>query len=404
MDYRKAGVLAAAAFSLLIVLPQPAAAKNNMEGSVLTQEEREFTRQRQLHGNYAADELNEKAGTTAEKVSPKTKSQLPKESSLSKNSSYRETMKENSGTKAAQKPKKNSRSVLTPEEQQFTRARQENMNNEETQVPVYDSGLKNTADYKSVSTKGTNSEYKSAPTKGTNSDYRPASTKEVRPEYLPAPAKETKSEHRISSVKETPVTYKPQYLLPGDFKALTIFGPAIATEEQAVAVLQQVNPQPKLECSPKEIVHYYWEEAGREGIRPDVAFAQAIVETGSFRFGGDVHPNQNNFCGLGTVGGGHKGASFKSPELGVRAHIQHLLAYTDQRPRTPIIDPRYEMAHKVRQANGFCITWTQLNGTWAMGGYYAEKIMTVWERMLNNKSYAGVPVQSDVLAYGKKGR
>jgi hypothetical protein len=43
-------------------------------------------------------------------------------------------------------------------------------------------------------------------------------------------------------------------------------------------LLKIINPQPKLTCTPAEIVHYYWKEAGKEGIRPDVAFAQAILE------------------------------------------------------------------------------------------------------------------------------
>ena len=169
-------------------------------------------------------------------------------------------------------------------------------------------------------------------------------------------------------------------------------------------MLKIINPQPKLTCTPEEIVHYYWQEAEREGIRPDVAFAQAILESGSFRFGGDVLPSQNNFCGLGTVGGGVKGATFKTPELGARAHIQHLLAYTEKRPQTKIIDPRYELAHKVRLRDGLCTTWYQLNGNWATSKYYSEKILTVWQRMLGYKDLGGVPVQSDVLAYGRLGK
>jgi hypothetical protein len=215
-------------------------------------------------------------------------------------------------------------------------------------------------------------------------------------------AKKRKAEPDFKSLPESVAKYKPQYLLPDEYQSLTIFGKPLATEEQAVALLNILNPKPKLTCSVKDIVHYYWKEAGKEGIRPDVAFAQAILETGTFRYGGDVLPTQNNFCGLGTVGGGVKGATFKDAEMGVRAHIQHLLAYTDKKPSTKIIDPRYELAHKVRARDGFCTTWYQLNGNWAKGGYYAEKIMTVWERMMNYKAMAGVPVQSDVLAYGRK--
>ena len=107
------------------------------------------------------------------------------------------------------------------------------------------------------------------------------------------------------------------------------------------------------------------------------------METGFFRFGGDVKPEQNNFCGLGTTGGGVKGAHFKTPEIGVRAHIQHLLAYTTQKhPSTKIVDPRYDLAHAIRLERGLCDTWYKLNGTWAMSPNYSEKIMGVWQRML----------------------
>lgn len=172
-------------------------------------------------------------------------------------------------------------------------------------------------------------------------------------------------------------------VLPIGYKELGIFGEAVATKAQAVALLKQNNPDLKLTCSAEEIVDLYWQEAGREGVRQDLAFAQALVETGFFRFGGDVKPEQNNFCGLGTTGGGVKGAHFKTPEIGVRAHIQHLLAYTTQKhPSTKIVDPRYDLAHAIRLERGLCDTWYKLNGTWAMSPNYSEKIMGVWQRML----------------------
>ena len=114
-----------------------------------------------------------------------------------------------------------------------------------------------------------------------------------------------------------------------------------------------------------------------------MALAQSLVETGTYAYGGDVHHKQNNFCGLGTTGGGVKGASFKTPELGVRAHIQHLLAYTQKkRPQTKIVDPRYELAHNIRLERGLVDTWYGLNGTWAMGSLYCEKIMATYQKML----------------------
>ena len=192
--------------------------------------------------------------------------------------------------------------------------------------------------------------------------------------------------------------------LPDDYRNIAIYGEAIASKAQAIAYILAANPAVKLACPVEELVELYWQEAKRENVRPDLALAQSLVETGAYRYGGDVLHHQNNFCGLGTIGGGVRGASFDTPQLGVRAHIQHLLAYTEKRPQTKIIDPRYELAHKVRLRDGLCTTWYQLNGNWATSKYYAEKILTVWQRMLGYKDLGGVPVQSDVLAYGRLGK
>ena len=171
--------------------------------------------------------------------------------------------------------------------------------------------------------------------------------------------------------------------LPADYKKISIFGEAEATKKQAVAYIKQTNPKVRLDCSVEELVDLYWQEAEREDVRPDLALAQSLVETGTYAYGGDVHHKQNNFCGLGTTGGGVKGASFKTPELGVRAHIQHLLAYTQKkRPQTKIVDPRYELAHNIRLERGLVDTWYGLNGTWAMGSLYCEKIMATYQKML----------------------
>ena len=172
--------------------------------------------------------------------------------------------------------------------------------------------------------------------------------------------------------------------LPKDYKKISIFGKAKATPEQAAALIYLNNSDPQLNCSVDELVHLYWDEAGREGVREDLALAQAIVETGFFRFNGDVKPEQNNFCGLGTTGGGVEGEYFDEPEIGVRAHIQHLLAYsTKKQPSTDIVDPRYELAHAIRKERGLIDKWSGLNGTWAMGSFYCEKIMRTYQNMLD---------------------
>ena len=163
----------------------------------------------------------------------------------------------------------------------------------------------------------------------------------------------------------------------------SISGTPMATQEQCVKYLLKNNPYPNLEVTAEEIVAYYYEEGTREGIRPDVAFAQALKETGFFRYGGDVIPEQNNYCGLGTTGGGVKGEFFATAQMGVRAHIQHLLAYSStRRPVTPIIDPRYDI---VRNAYGSRTlgNWQDLNGRWAVPGkYYGQEILSMFKAIL----------------------
>lgn len=180
---------------------------------------------------------------------------------------------------------------------------------------------------------------------------------------------------------ESPAHGLPMIVLREKYSDVPIFGQAVATPEQMVNFINKRNKSPKLNCTVKQLVHLYYLEADREGIRPDIAMCQAIKETGTWAYGGDVIPEQNNFCGLGTTGGGVKGAFFDTPQLGVRAHIQHLLAYTSKRPpKIEIVDPRYELIQKFRpQIFGKLTKWTELNGVWAVpGNHYGEDILNLW--------------------------
>jgi len=167
---------------------------------------------------------------------------------------------------------------------------------------------------------------------------------------------------------------------------LTIMGSPIATKEQCVNYLFRHNPLPLINSTPKQLVDYYYAEGGIEGIRPDLAFAQALHETGNFRYGGDVISLQNNYCGLGTTGNGVKGAWFPTAEIGVRAQIQHLLAYATTRPPTlSVVDPRYELV-KRSEKFGQSYTWTELNGKWAVPGKtYGQMILKIHEKIITGQ-------------------
>ncbi|MCH4157171.1 MAG: glucosaminidase domain-containing protein [Acidaminococcaceae bacterium] len=405
INYRKL-MLALLVGASVLATATPVLARSN-GASVLTPEEQAFTRSRQSGVKYVAVEQTAPA-QEVESLESKAAAKAAKHHKHKKQQQEAQLEPEYNTPAAPEKTSSRKRkksaergSVLSPEEQEFTRERQAGLTKAvEQPEPVRQ------APAVSQPSAAAQSPWAQAAATRTKSGRKPAAplSWEEQADREVAADKRAKRIQGPQVVPETPAGYKPQFLLPGNYQEVTIFGPALATEAQAVGLLKIINPQPKLTCTPAEIVHYYWQEAGREGIRPDVAFAQAILESGSFRFGGDVLPSQNNFCGLGTVGGGVKGATFKTPELGARAHIQHLLAYTSKRPHGKIVDPRYELAHKVRLRDGLCTTWYQLNGNWATSKYYAEKILTVWQRMLGYKDLGGVPVQSDVLAYGRLGK
>ena len=143
-----------------------------------------------------------------------------------------------------------------------------------------------------------------------------------------------------------------------------IIGTPLASQQQCVDYLLSVNPYPAISVSPKELVSYYYEEGEREGIRPDVAFAQALKETGFFRYGGTVTPDQTTYCG-------------------VRAHIQHLLAYASTRqPAFPVVDPRYSLVRSV-YGTGTLGNWQDLNGRWAVpGDSYGQSILSMFRAIL----------------------
>ncbi|MCR5834584.1 MAG: glucosaminidase domain-containing protein [Selenomonadaceae bacterium] len=187
-------------------------------------------------------------------------------------------------------------------------------------------------------------------------------------------------------LKKIELTMSPQHgspmiVLRENFNDVPIFGEPVATQDQMINFINKRNPNPKLNCSVENIVHLYYLEAGREGIRPDIALCQAIKETGTWAYGGDVVPEQNNYCGLGTTGGGVKGAYFNTPQMGARAHVQHLLSYASKRlPSVEIVDPRYDLIKKFKpQIFGKLTNWTDLNGVWAVpGNHYGEDILQLW--------------------------
>lgn len=133
----------------------------------------------------------------------------------------------------------------------------------------------------------------------------------------------------------------------------------------------------------------YVEEAGEEGVRPEVAFAQTMKETGFLQYGGDAHIEQFNFAGLGTTGNGVPGNSYPDVRTGIRAQIQHLKAYaTDEALNGECVDDRYIY---VKKGSAPYVQWLgqQENPEgvgWATGENYGYDIVGMIEDMTDART------------------
>ena len=125
-----------------------------------------------------------------------------------------------------------------------------------------------------------------------------------------------------------------------------------------------------------------YKEGLAEGINPDVIFAQAMIETGWLKFGGQVSGEQCNFAGIGALDSGISGASFNtfgnsSVQMGIRAQVQHLKAYSSRDPlNNECIDPRFSLVRR-----GSAPFVEDLSGKWASDPLYGRKIRTLLDSL-----------------------
>ena len=172
-----------------------------------------------------------------------------------------------------------------------------------------------------------------------------------------------------------------------------IMGNAVATVEQMTEYIKAKNPD--VAQSVIDMIPFYLSEGKTEGVRGDLAFAQSCLETGNFGFfGSAVTLEQSNFCGMGVTSNGMRGNSFATPQLGIRAQVQHLKAYASTVDlKNECVDPRFKYV-----ARG-CAEYVERLGQkenpdgrgWAAGAGYGAKIITILNAMIGIKSEAAEP-------------
>jgi len=159
-----------------------------------------------------------------------------------------------------------------------------------------------------------------------------------------------------------------------------IMGKGISSVNMLAEFLEEHNPKIS-KAKALKIAQIYVQEANKEGVNYDVAFTQMCLETGFLKYGGDVRPRQNNFCGLGVVTKGKHGLSFSSIRMGIRAHIQHLKAYASKAQiKNPVVDKRLKYVKR-----GSIKTISGLSGRWATDKHYSRKIFSLMTQLYHEQ-------------------
>lgn len=132
----------------------------------------------------------------------------------------------------------------------------------------------------------------------------------------------------------------------------------------------------------EQLAAWYLQAGSQEGVRGDVAFAQAVLETGGF--GSPDSVQLNNYAGIGHCDTCSAGWGFPSPQGGVLGQEQLLRIFADGNPPAgspaPVL-PSLRPADQGRR--GCCSTWQALTGVWATDPTYGSQIMGIYQQMLS---------------------
>lgn len=177
--------------------------------------------------------------------------------------------------------------------------------------------------------------------------------------------------------------------------SLTIAGPASLTAGQIEAwYTGQGHGQGNLTAPLASVIGWYLGAGTAAGIRGDVAFAQACLETGYF-----TSPDTalNNFAGIGHPVGAPSGLDFATAEVGVASQIAELYKVVNSNAAVcsglaafGLSGGNDGITSYYRQTT----TWNGLSGNWAADTSYGQKIIEIYNSMLGGNSLASATSQT----------
>ena len=140
----------------------------------------------------------------------------------------------------------------------------------------------------------------------------------------------------------------------------------------------------------EDLANMYLLEGDAYNVAGDLAFTQAVLETGSFG-----HTLDNNYSGIGACDSCTSEIAFPTPLDGVRAQIQLLRSYADPGSRAALLPDPPEPAlfgspplaaaasYDSFAYKGSAPAWNVMgNGKWATDPDYSIKILEIYARMI----------------------
>ncbi|HUJ65107.1 MAG TPA: glucosaminidase domain-containing protein [Acidimicrobiales bacterium] len=167
-----------------------------------------------------------------------------------------------------------------------------------------------------------------------------------------------------------------------DASGISVMGPSVLNAGQLSAWF---NARGYVDLTPatiSQLAAWYVQEGAVEGVRGDVAFAQAMLETGGFDSPDAI--GLNNYAGIGHCDSCSAGWDFPSPRGGVLGQVQLLRIFASAQADPPSLPgpvlPALAPAQEGRR--GCCQTWESLTGIWATDPTYGAQILSIYQQML----------------------
>jgi N-acetylmuramoyl-L-alanine amidase len=215
--------------------------------------------------------------------------------------------------------------------------------------------------------------------------------------------------------------------IPG---AVTIMGPSELSAQQIadyVCHVSRCTPITsggtwKPEVSSVQLAQLYIDEGNLVGVRGDIAFCQSILETGWFawpstfshnadppvlptdpnftKFPGWVLPSDHNYAGIGAFTNSNVYMRQATPQLGVRAQLQHLRNYADATSTPDNLGAPFVARPGSTTTNyttfvyhGKAPNWVDLDGKWAVPGTtYGQDVLGICNSIRTFSHLAPIPI------------